>query len=848
MARILLSLEKDRPDRDERMGQEQGSPNADGSTRRRGPAWFAHSPGQRRFGLTVVTILALGIGINVATLGLLYRYYVSPLPYPAGGRIVSVYFTASQPTPRTMSIPTWQRLKKGAPALADSGLYRERGYNVKRGNRLTRLNGIEATASVFSTLGVQPILGRVFGPASDKPGARPVVVLSYRLWQRLFGGKASAIGETLRLNGKLFAVVGVMPKNFNFPTARAALWTPRVILPSEREADMLTAFHDRMIGRLAPSGTIAGFDTQANAVLKNEIANFPDPTAIPLFEKYGFGIGAESWRESRLGNLHQSLALIQFATALLMLLVWFNLANLVLARTFGRRAELNMRRILGAGTAALAASLARENFLLSLFGALLGVVFGRFLLGLFSGSEVAAAASSIPGTSWPVLIGIAFVLALVSTGIFTAVGLGFLRGSNLTAALGEGGKRASPGPLARRVRRSLLVSQIALACALAGCGLFLGRSLLKLDAVGLGFKPDHVVTFKLNFPEAQYPLAKMTAALHELRSAVARSPGMDAASISSEVPFDGADGGNDVYPRPANPDVHPQAFAVATDAAYFRSLDMPLLAGRNFAPADVKSGTSLAVIDTLAARQLFGTENAVGREFSFDSPSIDRFGILFRIIGVVPTVHRTNVGAAPAMGNVYIDYPQVIGKYPNWSWEFRDWYLAVRSPLPTAAVISQVKRLAERTIPGVPLYDVRTMNQRLGGSLASQRILTLLVGLFAFGALLLAAIGLYAVQAYAVAQRAREFAIRAALGAERGRLFALVLGETARLLVFGLVLGLAGLAGIGLAFASAFYGIAVVDPPSMALVAVVLALAALAASWLPAWRASRVAPGTSLRN
>ncbi len=814
--------------------------------------WFADlKPLARnpRFAATVIVVLALGIGINVATLGLLYRYYVSPLPFPQGGKIVSVYFTANQPTPKAMSIPTWQRLKKGAPALADSGLYDKQGYNLVIGSRQRRLVGIEATASVFSTLAVRPRLGRVFGPDSNEPGAQPVVVLSYGLWQQLFGGKPSAIGKTLKLNGKLFTVIGVMPKRFNFPTAQAALWTPYTITAFDQNAHMLTAFHFQMVGRLAAGASRAAFLAQADRVLKNEIANFPSPTAIPLFHKYNFRIDAQGWRASRLGNLHQSLVLVFCATALLMLLVWFNLANLFLARSFARRGELTLRRVLGAGTATLVVSLLRENFLLSLVGAGLGVVFGHFLLARFAASGVAAGASSIPGVSWPALVVIAVILALVSTAIFTVVGLGFLRSNSLSAALGEAGTRASPGPVARRIRMGLIAGQIALACAIAGTGLFLGRGLLNLSAVNLGFKPDHVVTFKMSFPSAQYSPDKMMTALNGLRGAVGRLPGMESASLSSAIPFNGDVGGNSAFPRPANPDIHPSVFPIATDAEHFQSFGLPLLRGRDFTPADKSSGVSLAIIDTLAAKQLFGTAEAVGREFSFDSSSDNRFGVLYRVIGVVPIVRRADLGAAPKRGSVYVDANQVVGARSNgWSWDFPDWYLSVRSPLPAAAVIAHVKKTARRVIPDVPLYDIQTMHQRLGSALASNRLLTVLVLLFAIGALVLAAIGLYAVQAYAVAQRAREFAIRAALGADRSRLLAMVLGETARLLVIGLVIGLAGLAGIGVAFASAFYGIGAVDPASMIIVAVVLALAALAASWFPAWRASRAAPDKALRN
>ena len=800
-----------------------------------------------RFSFTVILILGLGIGINVATLGLFYRYYVSPLPWPDGNRVVTAYFTANQSIPKAMSIPTWQRLRKGAPAMADSGLYNTRGYNLTRGGRTLRLDGAVATASVFSTLGVQPVLGRVFAPDSDKPGARPVVVLSYRLWQKLFSGEPSAVGKTLRLNGKLFTVTGVMPSNFNFPSSKTALWTPLVITGFSQKADMLTALHDQMVARLAPGQSIKELESQANAVLKNEIAHFPVASAIPLFNKYHFRIGVQSWRDSRINGLNQSLTMVQLATALLMLLVWFNLANLFLARTFARRGELNLRRILGAGTWTITRTLAGENLLLSFTGAGLGVVLGRSLLSLFSGTGVAAATSSIPDVSWPVLIAIAFLLALVSTGLFTLVGVGFLRGRNLSVSLREGDGRASHGPVARRIRMALLVSQIALACALTGCGLLLGRSLLNLNAVNLGFRPGRVVTVKLAFPESQYPVKKMLSSLDALRTAVARQPGMVSASVSSDVPFDGETGGYSVFPRPAAPGIHPSAYPSSVDGAYLKTMGLTLLAGRNFSPADARRGQSVAIIDSLAAKQLFGTEHAVGREFSFDSAEDNSFGVLFRVIGVVSTVRNANVGSKPTMGNVYVDSDQVVGNRRYWSWATRTWYVSVRSSLPGPAVVSAIKKTAHRMLPGIPLYDIKTMNQRVAGALASNRLLTVLVALFAIGALILAAVGLYAVQAYAVAQRAREFAIRLALGAERSQLLAMVLGEAARLLVIGLVVGLVGLAGIGLAFASAFYGISAFDPASMVAVAAVLCIATLAASWLPAWRASRTLPTNALR-
>ena len=805
--------------------------------------WSAPILRNPRFALTVVLILGLGIGINVATLGLLYRYYVSPLPYARGGRIASVYFAADTPTGKSMSVPTYLQLRKRVPALADAGLYRPTGYNLVHGNETRRLQGAELTASVFSTLGMQALLGRVFEPKSDNPGAKPVAVISYRLWQSLFGGKRSALGATLHLDGKLYTVIGVMPKDFAFPTAQAALWTPRVIQAYERQPDLMTSFMDKMVVRLAPGSTLHRLTSQANAALQAEAG----PSGRPELAKYNLHLEAQSWRANRIGSIASSLGLVLFATGLLMLLVWFNLANLFIARTFNRRGELALRQILGAATGTLAASLARENFALSLLGALLGVLLGRFLLNLFSASGIAEAASSIPGTSWPVLIGIAFLLALVSSAIFTGVGVGFLHRRNLSAALGEGGNRASHGPVARRVRMSLLVSQIALACALAGCGLLLGRSLLNLNAVNLGFKAAHTVTFKFNLPHSQYSLQQMSTALGSLRHDVGGLAGIESASVVSDVPFDGSTEGDGVFPRPASPGVHPTAFAVIADPGAVHALGLSLLSGRNFRPADAREKMGLAIVDTLAAKQLFGTTNVVGRRFSFYNAHEHRAGLLFRVIGVVSTSRRVSVGAIPSQGSVYLDRGQVLPLQPIW-WSHRTWYLAVRSSQPSGMVVSEVRKTAARVLPGVPLYNVETMTQRVSGALASNRLLSVLVGLFAFGALLLAAVGLYAVQAYAVAQRAREFAIRIALGAERGRLLAMVIGEAARLLVIGLVIGLAGLAAIGVAFASAFYGISPFDPVSMITVAAVLCLATLAASWLPAWRASRTVPSMALRN
>lgn len=246
---------------------------------------LARKPG---FAIAVIVILALGIGINVATLGLLYRYYVAPLQFPHGNRVVQVHVTTKL-GPYGMSIPGWQILQKKAPALADSGIYNGQGYNLVMGNWESHLDGVEATASVFTTLGVQPLLGRAFTAQSTRPGAQPVVLLSYPLWQTLFDGRASAVGSTLRLNGKLFTVIGVMPKDFNFPNAQTALWAPRVLTADDVNPQNFTSFVEEMVGRLAPGASAQNLMTQADTAFSPELGE----------NAYAVRTVAEPWRASR---------------------------------------------------------------------------------------------------------------------------------------------------------------------------------------------------------------------------------------------------------------------------------------------------------------------------------------------------------------------------------------------------------------------------------------------------------------------------------------------------------------------------------------------------------------------
>ncbi|MHB8424906.1 MAG: FtsX-like permease family protein, partial [Gammaproteobacteria bacterium] len=301
-----------------------------------------------------------------------------------------------------------------------------------------------------------------------------------------------------------------------------------------------------------------------------------------------------------------------------------------------------------------------------------------------------------------------------------------------------------------------------------------------------------------------------------------------------------------VFPSPWNHRKYTNAFTTIVDGGYFRTLGISVLAGRAFTDLDRTQGEGRAVIDTLAARQLFGTTQVLGREFHFGANNT-RPGSLFKVIGVVRTIRHSAVAQAQHIGSIYVDRSQVLGLNNTW-WSQNQWMVAVRTPLPASRILPLVRNAVAAALPGIPIYDIRTLKQRLDSHLAYRRGLAVLVAFFSLSALLLAAVGLYAVQSYTVSQRTREFGTRSALGADRLALLRLVLTEAGRLLVIGLILGLAGMVIIGQIFASALYGVSPLDPVTALIVLGVLAVTLSLAAWIPAWRASRVAPAVALRH
>lgn len=801
------------------------------------------------FAFAVILALALGVGANTATLSLLYGYSLAPLPYPQAGRLVHVFIASKAYPGHTFGLgyDTYAALKAGLNGMAAAGLSEPRSFNLETGSHEAHMSGAAVSASWFTTLDVRPVLGRVFTASTQRQGASGEVVLSYGLWQRVFNGAPDVLGRVLRLNGTAYTIVGVMPARFR-PQGNAALWVPFVAPPPGEAMAGLFFGQVDMTARLKPGVTPAQLRTGARAVLAGQIAR--DAAALRAQARsFGPEIGVLPLRSALLGHLGHRLGLALWVAGLLLALVWFNLANLFIARALARRSELVMRQALGADSWALLRELLGENLLLCVLGGALGLAAGHALLNMLLASGFGSAQFAFPRHIWQAAALIAFALAVLSALVFSLIGLLSIR-RDLAAALKDADAHSTGGRGELRVRTAMVTVQLALAAALCTSGAMLAHGLMHLERVRLGFQPAHVLTMQMYFPRGYVATSTALAArFSRLHAAVARLPGVQAASIANEIPFGSQWMCSPLVPYPdarAPAAAPPLMFNMIVDRGYFRTMGLTLRAGSGFPGG---AGPQGMLIDAAAARTLFGTPDPVGRTVTFDTARnvpIPK-GALYPVRGVVGVARLAyTIPGLVCDGTVYRSLTRIVAaSHPPIPWS---WYLAVRTRLPPAALLPELRRVLARVVPGVPVYDVRTLHARMAENLRPHRRIVTLALLLAGGALAVAAVGLYAVQSYAVASRRAEFGIRGALGATRSSLLALVLRQALGLLFWGLAIGLAGMAVLGRVFAGALYGFRSFDLPAAILVAAVLSLTTLLAGGIPAWRASRVPPVEALRD
>jgi len=793
------------------------------------------------FALAAILTLALGIGANTLVFTLIDGVYLSTLPYRDADSLIDVYQTNAQSGGvDNVSIPDYVDLHSSVPAFADSALYTDASFNLVAGGAPERLQGLRATPSLFSTLGAGAALGRVFTAEEAVPGREHVVVLSDAMWRNRFNADAQIVGRDLRLDGESYRVIGVLPPAFMFPRADVGMFVPFAFTPEQLADDQRGVNYSSIVARLAPGATLAQVDAQTSATIQRNLERIGrtpgDDGSYAEFINSGFRFGTRSVREQLSGPNAGELIVVQIAVALVLLIVLANVGNLMLTRLTARHAELAVRTALGARRADVARQLFAEAMLLAFAGAVLG-------LGLaWLGVKVVESSGLLP--AWATFaidyrtLAFTLVIGLVASLAFGLAPALLSFRAQPQATLRESGRLGGGGQGARRVRSALVVVQVALAIALlAGAGLLL-RSFANAAAQSPGFSSANVLTAHLTLPAAKYP-DKPTQArgVRRMLDAARALPGAESIGLTTKLPFSGENSGI-VFRVAGRTDEGslPHAAWRAVDEYFFGVMSIPLLHGRVFTSADWEAQAKTIIVDAAFEQRYFPKGDAIGQRITLGSSGT---GDPYTIVGVVGSVKHWDLTAAANRPTFYFNFGTQAG----------DGVFLVLHTRDVSAAFVEGLRTAVRSVDAEqPLFSISTLDQRIRSSLTGRRVPLQLLALFAGCALLLAAIGIYGVLAFSVEQRTAEIGLRMAIGADGSRVRRSVLADGARLIGIGVGAGLIGAVGIGLLLKNRLFDVAPVDPLSLAGVAAVLVVTALAACWFPANRAARLDPLVALRH
>ncbi len=780
------------------------------------------------FTLLASITLALGIGANAVIFSIVNAVILAPLPFPDQQRIVQI---SDGQVPS--SLPKFTAYREQNQAFDEIGAYSETGFQTGATTAATpeELHGAHVTAGWFNVLGVHPARGRFFTAGEDRPGGAPVAILSHGLWQHRFASDPEILGKAIPVDGAQLTVVGIMPAGFDFPN-ESQIWVPRVFEHSAITRKQIDggAGYLSVLARLKPGVPIqkatAELETISRRYAAAHIGNL-DADRVPRIVLL---------KDELVEYVKPTLLMLFGAVGLVLLIAASNVANLLLVRGAERRRETAIRAALGASRGHLIRQLLVENLLISLIGSALGLLlagWGVGLIGTLSGDILPRAADI--RIDLPVLAFSVMLAAFTSILFGIAPSLAASR-IDLNRALREGAKTSGTSRESSRLRGLMLGSQVALALVLSiGAGLLM-QSLLRLQAVDPGFRPQRLLTAHIALPPGRYPEKPMQTSFYTaLLDRIGQAPGVDSAALTSALPF--VNGGVayffQIEGRPSlGPSKDPFARLRIVSPSYLRTMGIRLRSGRDFNEDDNESGTAVVEINETMARRYWPGENPVGRKITYS-----REHVRVEIIGVVSDVKFGTLDSPPEE-EMYVPYRQRPALAMS---------VVVRSTADPAPLTSAV-RLAVLTLDkDQPITNIRTMENLVSGSLSQSRLRGWLMGIFAVLALILAAIGIFGVVAYTVTQRTREIGIRIALGAARSNILALVLQQTMRPVVFGILTGWLASVLAARLISSMLFGIKVLEPITIATATLTLALVAGLAAYLPARRASKVDPLIALR-
>ena len=794
---------------------------------------------QPLFTLVAVLTLAVGIGANTAIFSLLYQVLLRPLPYADPDRLVFVWnsYPLTGLPQASVSIPDYLDRRADAPAIADATLFTQRSVSLTDGGQPEQLRSLRVTPSFFSTLGRVPMLGRAFAETDATEGADQFTILTYGLWNSRFGGDPAIVGRDVRLDGLPYRVVGVLPADFELPARDTALLVPFSFTATDRSDQSRGNEYSSMIARLAPGATME----QLNAQMKTIVARVAErlPRRAGFIATSGFTGYALPIRDQLVGDLRAPLLLLQVGVVLVLLIACANVANLLLMRATGRHREVAIRAAIGAGKAHLVKQMLTEGLALSAIGAAAGLGLGlvgvRGLVILISQQLPATPDVSV---SVPVL-GFTLTMAVLTGLVFGLVPAAATLRTSVVEALRDDTGRGTSSRRTGVTRAVLVVTEVALAVMLlVGAGLLI-KSYARIQEVNPGFSPENVLTAQLALPATRYADESARRAFWtRVVAEAARVPGVTAVGLTSNVPFNGMVGSASYNivgytPGPGEPSPHGRQEVVGGD--YFRAMQIPLVKGRVFGELDGPDSPRVVVVDEYLVNRYFKDKDPIGQQITGGGPG----STPSTIVGVVGTINSIDLGEPVAKERIY---------YPMTQTPVRSLALVIKSGIDPQSLAGPLRAAVQAVDPQQPLADVRTLDQWIGRSLQTRRVPTLLLAVFGSVALLLAGIGIYGVLAFAVTQRVREFAIRQALGAERGVILRMVLQQGARTAAIGVALGLAGAMAMTRFLQSQLFLVGARDLAVYAGVTVTLLAVALVACYLPARGTTRIDPVAALRD
>ncbi len=789
------------------------------------------------FAVVAVLTLALGIGANTAIFSVVYAVLLKPLPYAKSDELFNVFEAQPQEgiTGTGWSFMNFAELREQSHVFSEMAGVQKHQLTLTGQGAPAVVNTSVVTPELFSLFGEKPLAGRVFFSEDGKPGALPVVIVSENLWRGTFGADPKIIGSSISLDKRSFSVIGIMPAAFRFPflTKSEQLWIPLVQDPlfgswmNRRGGHWL-----QVTGRLKPGVSLTQAQAELDALSARFAKEFPA-------ENGGWTIRMVPLQQMIVGNAKPPLLVLLGAVGLVLLIACANIANLLLTRATSRAREIAVRTTLGAGRARIVRQLLSETAVLGLLGGATGIALAYWGVQGLS----ALLPESLPRVNAirvdNVVLGFALLLSAIASCAFGLAPALFAANSNLQTSLREGGGRSGESRNRRRARSFLAAGEIALAMVLLVAAGLLLRSFANLTSVSPGFDVQRVMKADISLPQFQYSKPQQwTAFSDELLARIQVQPGLQESAVAVPRPI--VDGvinlAFDIVGSPAaSASASRTANYVSVSPEYFRVMGIPLLSGRLFNRRDVMPSQHITVVSKAMARLYFPNQDPLGKQLTVAFPFDN--GAPREIVGIVDDVRDVALGQDPGP-MMYVPFAQA----PFWGAN-----VIVKSTLSTSSAAATIRQQVRKIDKDLPVTDVAMMPEIIQASVAQPRFRTFLLGLFAAMALVLAATGIFGVISYSVSQRTREIGIRMALGAQSENVLMQVLKEGARLAAIGLALGLAGSLAAMRLIATLLFRVKPADPLTFVVVAVILAGVTLAASYIPARRATRVDPMVALR-